>query len=247
MKGLRFIVKRLFVSVGIIVLLVSCQKEEIMVYRQEAGLLWAQASGGYSFFDDPGQNTHIYQIRVVTTGDSAAYDRHFSCAVVENDTNYKNTAKMEQYKLLEGTILAGKFEGYIPIEIIYTPDMDDSSFVLNLKLLPNVEFPLGAFDNRYFVLSMTNKLVKPENWSSLIYYLGEPFSTDWYNFILDVIGMRYIPYPIAKEGDKPWEYNEMLANVGKIKSELLKYNLAHPDDPLRHNDGENAGELVEMP
>lgn len=248
MKRLRLIIKNLPIVAGIICLFISCQKEEIMIYQQEAGLLfWGQASGEYSFFDDPGLASYTYQIRVTTTGDSVAYDRHFKLAVVENDTNYENTARAEQYKLLEGTIPAGQFEGYIPVEIIYTPDMDDSSFVVNLTLLPNTEFPLGSFDNRYFALSMTNKVVKPKNWGNLTYYLGQPFSTGWYNFILDVIGMRYIPYPSAKEGDEPWAYNEMLAYVGKIKSELLKYNLAHPDTPLRHNDGDNAGELVEMP
>lgn len=247
MKRLKLIIKKLPVAAGILFLFIACQKEEMMIYQQEAGLqFWGQGIGEYSFFNDPGATSYIYKIRVVTTGDSVDYDRHFSAAVVEGDTNYVNTARTEQYKLMEGSIPAGKFEGYLPVELIYTQDMDDSSFVVNLKLLPNPEFPLGAFDNRYFVLSVTNQVVKPSNWGNLTYYLGT-FSTSWYNFILEVIKMRYIPYPTAKEGDKAWSYNEMLANVGKIKSELLKYNLAHPDDHLRHDDGDNAGEEVEMP
>lgn len=248
MKILRSIGCRWPVAVVIVCLFMSCEKEEIMMYRQEAGLsFWGQASAEYSFFDNPGAATYVQEIRVVTTGDSVDYDRHFTVAVVENDTNYESTARPEQYKLLEGVIPAGKFEGTLPVEIVYTPDMDDSSFVVYLKLLPGKDFPLGGFDGRYFGLKMTNKLVKPKNWGNLTYYLGSPFSSSWYNFILDVIGMRYIPYPTAKDEDVPWVYNEMLANVGKIKSALLKYNLAHPNDPLRHDDGDHAGELVEMP
>ena len=233
---------------GLSFLFVSCQKEEIMMYQQEAGLsFWGMASGEFSFFDSPGTTSYTYEIRVSTSGDSVNYDRHFTAAIVENDTNYVTTARPDQYKLLEGTIPAGKFEGILPVEIIYTPDMDDSSFVACLKLLPGKDFPLGGFDERYFELTMTNKLIKPSNWGNLTFYLGSAFSSSWYNFILDVIGMRYIAHPSAKGGDTAWEYNEMLAYVGKIKSELLKYNLAHPDDPLRHDDGDNAGELVEMP
>jgi len=248
MKRLKLTIDRLLVVAGMIWLFMSCHKEELRVYQQEAGVIfWGQATGEYSFFDDPGVSSSLYQIRVTTTGDSVAYDRHFSLAVVENDTNYENTARPEQYRLQEGIIPAGQFEGYVAVEIIYTPDMDDSSFVVNLKLEPNAEFPLAGFDKRYFELSMTNQVVKPKNWGNLTYYIGQPFSTSWYNFILGVIKMRYIPYPTAKEGDQAWTYNEMLANVGKIKSELLKYNLDHPDRKLRHSDGPNAGELVEMP
>ena len=248
MKTGRLMIGRLLLVAGVIFCSMSCDKEEIMIYRQDAGLsFWGQASAEYSFFDNPGAASYRQDIRVVTSGDSVNYDRYFSVAVVENDTNYESTARPDQYKLLEGTIPAGKFEGILPVEIIYTPDMDDSSFVVYLKLLPGKDFPLGSFDNRYFGLKMTNKLVKPKNWGNLTYYLGTPFSSSWYNFILNVIGMRYIPYPTAKEGDSVWAYNEMLANVGKIKSELLKYNLAHPDEPLRHDDGDHEGELVEMP
>lgn len=244
----KLITGRLWLVAGVIGCLMSCQKEEIMIYRQDAGLsFWGQATAEYSFFDNPGAASYTQDIRVVTSGDSVNYDRHFAVAIVENDTNYESTARPGQYKLLEGTIPAGKFEGNLPVEILYTPDMDDSSFVVYLKLLPGKDFPLGSFDNRYFSLKMTNKLVKPKNWGNMTYYLGTPFSSSWYNFILNVIGMRYIPYPTAKDGDQAWVYNEMLANVGKIKSELLKYNLAHPDAPLRHDDGDNKGELVEMP
>ena len=121
---------------GLSFLFVSCQKEEIMMYQQEAGLsFWGMASGEFSFFDSPGTTSYTYEIRVSTSGDSVNYDRHFTAAIVENDTNYVTTARPDQYKLLEGTIPAGKFEGILPVEIIYTPDMDDSSFVACLKLL----------------------------------------------------------------------------------------------------------------
>ncbi len=47
--------------------------------------------------------------RLRQQGDSVDYERKVSIAVVENDTNYVNTARPEQYKLLEGVVPAGLF------------------------------------------------------------------------------------------------------------------------------------------
>ena len=80
---------------------------------------------------------------------------------------------------------AGSFSGEVPVEIHCTPDMSDSSFVVHIKLVPNEDFPLAGFDNRYFELSMTNQLVKPKNWGNLgflfwstIFYKLVPFYSE---------------------------------------------------------------------
>ena len=109
----------------------------------------------YSFVDNYGETVHLYYITVATTGDSVDYERKVSIAVVENDTNNVNTARPEQYKLLEGLVPAGSFSGEVPVEIHCTPDMSDSTFMVHIKLVPNEDFPLAGFDNRYFKLSMT--------------------------------------------------------------------------------------------
>ena len=231
---------RLMIAALAISLWVSCDQEKTIMYRQEAGVRFMyQAEDEYSFVDN--------YITVATTGDSVDYERKVSIAVVENDTNYVNTARPEQYKLLEGVVPAGSFSGEVPVEIHCTPDMSDSSFVVNIKLVPNEDFPLAGFDNRYFELSMTNQLVKPKNWGNLAFYFGQQFSISWYRFILNVLNVSYIPYPSAQEGDEKWSYNQLLANAGKVKAALLQYNREHPNDPLRHEDGDYAGDEVKMP
>ena len=178
---------RLMIAALAISLWVSCDQEKTIMYQQEAGVRFMyQAEDEYSFVDNYGETVHLYYITVATTGDSVDYERKVSIAVVENDTNYVNTARPEQYKLLEGVVPAGSFSGEVPVEIHCTPDMSDSSFVVNIKLVPNEDFPLAGFDNRYFELSMTNQLVKPKNWGNLAFYFGQQFSISWYRFILNV-------------------------------------------------------------
>ena len=109
---------RLMIAALAISLWVSCDQEKTIMYRQEAGVRFMyQAEDEYSFVDNYGETVHLYYITVATTGDSVDYERKVSIAVVENDTNYVNTARPEQYKLLEGVVPAGSFSGEVPVEI----------------------------------------------------------------------------------------------------------------------------------
>lgn len=248
MKNIKQIITRLITVASIAGAFVSCDQEDTLMYRQEAGVRFMyQAADEYSFVDNYGETVYLYYIEVSTSGDSVDYDRKVSIAVVEDDTNYVNTARPEQYKLLEGVVPAGSFSGAVPVELHCTPDMSDSSFVVNIKLVPNEDFPLAGFDRRYFELSVTNQLVKPKNWGNLAFYFGQQFSISWYRFILNVLDVSYIPYPSAQEGDEKWSYNQLLANVGKVKAALIQYNREHPNDPLRHEDGDYEGDEVKMP
>lgn len=248
MKNIKQIITRLITVASIAGAFVSCDQEDTLMYKQEAGVRFMyQAADEYSFVDNYGETVYVYYIDVSTSGDSVDYDRKVSIAVVEDDTNYVNTARPEQYKLLEGVVPAGSFSGAVPVELHCTPDMSDSSFVVNIKLVPNEDFPLAGFDRRYFELSMTNQLVKPKNWGNLAFYFGQQFSISWYRFILNVLDVSYIPYPSAQEGDEKWSYNQLLANVGKVKAALIQYNREHPNNPLRHEDGDYEGDEVKMP
>ena len=245
---MKQIIIRLMIAALVISLWVSCDQEKTIMYQQEAGVRFLyQSEDEYSFVDNYGETVHLYYITVATTGDSVDYERKVSIAVVENYTNNENTARTEQYILLEGLVPAGSFSGEVPVEIHCTPDMSDSTFMVHIKLVPNEDFPLAGFDNRYFKLSMTNQLVKPKNWGNLAFYFGQQFSISWYRFILNVLNVSYIPYPSAQEGDEKWSYNQLLANAGKVKAALLQYNREHPNDPLRHEDGDYAGDEVKMP
>ena len=78
---------------------------------------------------------------MATTGDSVSYDRKVMITVVEGDTNYVNTARPEQYQLLEGIVPAGKFEGSVAVELHRTKDMSDSTFIVHVSWYPMKIFP----------------------------------------------------------------------------------------------------------
>lgn len=229
--------------------LYSCKEIETMTYEQNAGVyFYGQANASFSFFDAPGAESYIVNVPIVTMGDSANYDRKVKMEMWKGDGKKNNTtASADKYEILEGVVLSGQFKGIVPVKVFSKPDMDNKIDTIFFKLFPSEDFPLGGFDNGSFRLTITNKIIKPSNWGNLTYYIGTPFSTSWYRFILGVIGMDYIPYPSAREGDIAWSTNAMLSNVGLIKSKLLKYNMANPDKPLTHDDGDNAGEPVVMP
>lgn len=249
MKNVKY--KIIFLSLSLILFcsFYSCEQIETMTYKQNAGLsFYGQAFTDFTFFDTPGQKSYIVNVKVVTLGDSANYDRKVTMEMWKGDGKKNNTtASADKYEVLEGVIPAGKFEGIVPVKVFSFPDMDNKIDTIFFKLVPNDDFPLAGYENGSFKLTITNKIIKPSNWGSLTYYIGNPFSTSWYRFILNVIENDYIPYPSAREGDVEWSYNEMLSYVGLIKSKLLKYNMANPENPLTHDDGTNAGEPVVMP
>ena len=119
-------------------LLSACEQEKTLMYEQAAGVyFYGKAESEYSFVTNLGGDVYVQNIRVVTTGDSVNYDRKVMIAVVEGDTNYVNTARPEQYQLLEGIVPAGKFEGSAAVELHRTKDMSDSTFIVHVKLVPN--------------------------------------------------------------------------------------------------------------
>ena len=229
-------------------LLSACEKEKTLMYEQEAGVyFYGQAASEYSFVTNLGGDVYVQNIRVATTGDSVSYDRKVMIAVVEGDTNYVNTARPEQYQLLEGIVPAGKFEGSVAVELHRTKDMSDSTFIVHVKLVPNEDFPLAGFDRRYFALSVTDQLTEPSNWNYLSYYFGN-FSVSWYRFILGVLDLPLIPFDIeVPEGIEEWTYTELDAAVAQVRTALYKYNREHPGEPLRHEDGRYEGDEVVMP
>ena len=139
MKSMKQMIIRLMMAALAVCAFMSCEQEETMMYQQAAGVKFMyQATDEYSFVDNYGETVHLYYITVATTGDSVDYERKVSIALVEDDTNYVNTARPEQYKLLEGVVPAGSFAGEVPVEIHCTPDMSDSSFVVNIKLVTRI-------------------------------------------------------------------------------------------------------------
>lgn len=234
---------------AILLCFISCEQEKIMMYEQVGGVVFTESVDiSFSFFGLKEGQEPISKISASISGNAVDYDRAIKIALYEGDETRVNTARPEQYEIIDGIVPAGSFTGTIPVKFNYTEDMSDSIFVFHIQIMPNDDFPVAGYDHAKVKISVTDQVIKPTNWRGLRWYFGEPFSKSWYEFILGVIEMDYIPYgTIDIPESEKWSYDELTAYVAKVKSALNKYNKDHKEQ-LRHSkDGDAPNTIVEMP
>lgn len=245
---MKRILKYSSLVMGLALMLQSCKKEELKIYQDDPGVYFATSTYNYSFTEDIGATTRLIYLPVKLSGNAKDVDRSFKIEVV-NDTN--TTARPDWYEIKEGILPKNSFEGKVGVLLKKNTTVDTSIVKLNVKLVGSGDLaPLLAPN---VVISWTGKIIQPPNWASLRFYFGTPFSTGWYLFMLEAAGVtafRYTHIAALKATDPAywsWSAEEIKAYGLKVKDALNKYNLAHPGDELKHNDGANIGQLVTMP
>ena len=143
-------------------------------------------------------------------------------------------------------------DGRVALLLKRNTTVDTSIVKLRVKLIGSDE--LDPLLNTILDISWTGKIIQPANWTpGLRFYFGTPFSTGWYLFMLQAAGVSSFPYTTsaALKATDPayywWGAGEISAYAQKVKEALNKYNLEHPGNELRHNDGPSVGQLVTMP
>ena len=233
----------------------SCKKEEIMSYEQSPSIYFGEDSRLYTFTENISRIEIGYdtvKIPVQISGLATGYDRKVRMEAATSDT--LNTAATNMYSIGEGYISKGMFKGYVPVRINYTKDLDDSVYVIRVRLAGNTDFPGVDLSGRTISISITNKMTQPSNWSRIQTKFG-PYSESWYRFILLKTGLPSIPYwspngSADKNNPDPekWTMNsmELSAYAALVKDELQRYNNS-PAGPLMHEDGPQKGKPVTMP
>ncbi len=87
---------------------------------------------------------------------------------------------------------AGEVHKKIPIVLLRDPSMKTKSFVLKFNVVANENFQLGETSNSWRKVIMTDRLSKPDNWTSSVnnVYLGE-YSVRKHRFIIEVSGQKW--------------------------------------------------------
>jgi hypothetical protein len=232
----------------ITLMLSSCKKEEIKVYQDDAGVYFTTPTYSYSFTENIGATTKLIYLPVKLSGNVKDYDRTFKIEAVNDSVT---TATSDLYEIQQGILPKNSFEGKVAVLLKRNTTVDTSIVNLKVKLVGSDNLdPLLAPN---VVISWTGKIIQPVNWSSLRFYFGTPFSTGWYTFMLEAAGVTFFPYTTnatLKASDPAfwwWGTGQIYAYGTKVRDALNKYNLAHPGNELKHNDGPNAGQLVTMP
>ncbi|MEG2278368.1 MAG: DUF4843 domain-containing protein [Odoribacter sp.] len=251
----KIFITGLCAALSLLFLFNSCKKEEIMIYEPSAAVYFSEYSRTYTFVENMDRleiGNDTLKIPVQISGMTADYKRTVRMEVVESDT--LNTASKEMYRLIDGYVNAQNYKGYVPVRINYTKDLDDSVYVLRVRLVATEDFPGVDLEKKVISISMTNKLTEPSNWRRLKSSFG-PYSDSWYRFILLKTGLASIPYWSyngSADSNNPdpekWTmtYAEMKAYAALTKVELDKYNRS-PKGPLLHEDGPQKDKPVMMP
>ena len=225
----------------------GCQKEDTMLYEQNPGVYFTSDKFNYSFLENPGQDTKTIKLAVDITGSQVDYKRMFLVTTPVKDTI--TTAEEDQYIIGKGVVEANEYNGYVEVELFSDQRLDDSIYVLQLEIQPTKDFPEVRLNKKNLVLSFTNKAIKPMNWSALALYFGNAFSSRWWNFICEATGRTSFPYNPADPDKETWYMTpgEIGSCYIMVRDALNKYNQDHPYEPLRHDDGDYAGEEVRLP
>ena len=235
--------------IGLALMLQSCKKEELKVYQDDPGVYFTTSTYSYSFTEDVGATSKMIYLPVTLSGLAKDVDRTFKIEVV-NDSN--TTARPDWYEIQTGILPKNSLLGKVGVWLKRNATVDTSIVKLNVKLVGSDELdPLLAPN---VVISWTAKIIQPPNWTNgLKYYFGTPFSTGWYTFMLQAAGVSALPYTInaALKATDPayWSMtaDQVKGYAMKVRDALIDYNLKHPGNELKHNDGTSAGQLVTMP
>lgn len=245
MKHIKFIC--LFFMLGSIT---SCQKSDIMLYEQRAGVYFSTNSYSYSFADEPGVDTTVLRLPVDITGVPVDYDREFIVNLPNVDT--LTTAEGDQYKIGKGIVKAGEGKGFVEVELYRDDRLKDSTYYILLNIQRSPDFPEIRLNRFNMSVSFTERLIRPINWNHLD--LGD-YSTAWWRFILEVTEGNTLRLWSGGPTNNPanpdpeyWymTYPELAAWKTVIRIALDDYNANH-SEPLKHDDGEKRGEQVKMP
>ncbi len=235
-----------FLTLVLVIGLVSCTKEGLKMYEDDPGVYFTTPNYNYSFTENISATTKTIYLPVKLSGQQSAEDRKFEVSVVSDSVT---TAQAGWYEIQQGEVLKNSFDGRVPVVLKRNPTVDTSIVKLMVKIKGSAE--LDPMLTQTLVISWTGKIIEPVNWRWLRYYFGTPFSTGWYTFMLENAGVSSFPYDGTLSSTDPvtwwWSAAQVTAYALKVKEALIKYNAANPGNELRHNDGAYAGQLVTMP
>lgn len=187
-------------------------------------------------------------MRVTTMGFPADHDRQFELQQVmtgDNDavagTHYVSFDDPELRK--HYVIKADSVGAYFPIVVKRDPSEADKIFNLKFTIKDNEHFQMGFHDFMYKYVSITDMLIKPANWGSLLNWMFGPYGTEKHKFMMKVSGELWDETYIAKNNfDKSSvaDQNYLFYLSTVFQTELDKENAereARGEGPLTEADG----------
>ncbi len=233
MKNFKYISFCLLLAV--LTVFTACEEEDIMTYNTERSAVnFIGSSLEYSFLTNP-TDEYVIEVDVQVMGDTANYDRYFNVAIVQDLT----TASDNQYEIVEGIVKAGEFKGKLYVRVFKSDALDDTMAEVGIKLVDSDDFFAGNKEKDEFLIGFTNKIVLPPL-QYFKYFFCKYKSTEVYRIFVLTTGLtdfgrtEYMQF--GTEGTP--------AIATKFGDYIKEWNKNHPDNHLKHDDGDHAGEDI---
>jgi hypothetical protein len=214
----------------------GCKKDEIGSFKADPAVNFTAQIAEYSFMTNP-ENEYVQELEVKIIGDSADHDRTFSAEVV-NDAS--TTAAANQYEIMGGVVKAGMFTGTLSVKLKNSPELATKKVAIKLKLVDAGDFKAGNIESSTLVLGWTNQILVPNPWSYFQYFFTTRGSTQAYRIILQTTGLTKFTLTEYRAVGEPGA----IAMATKFGDYVKQWNLDHPNDKLKHDDGQLAGQEI---
>lgn len=221
---------KLIAVVAFVLILFSCQKEDVKIYGDEAYLFFDMPTYGLSntprdsiVFSFPAKgdecqvDTLWFKARII--GTPVSYEREIAFAVNKEKTTAREN---ENYKILTSVIPANGFSADIPL-VVFREGLKDKSVRLELTIQPNEYFGAGFERYSKAIFLWGDMYIKPDNWETSNYKnCFGTFTETRYAFILKTCHLLELPDPQdlvtlgfynAKVREALYEYNNTPGNV----------------------------------
>lgn len=220
---------------GILIILSSCQKEEIMTFDEtRSAVNFVSKSVEYTFLVNP-ENEFLQEVEVRILGNTVDYDRAFEVEVIEATS----TASSDLYEIYGGTVKAGEFTGTFSVKLFNAPILADTMLSIDLRFVESADFILGNIETSEFTIGWTDKIVVP-SWSWIRHFFCATASTEAYRVLIASTGLVDFTFSDYR-AIGPTGATALGTQFGDY---IKEWNKNNPDNHLKHDDGTKAGEDI---
>lgn len=230
-----------FLSI-LLIFFYSCEIDEMNEFAGTDAVAFVNTKQQLSFIANPDveKETLIIPMRVI--GLAKDYDRVISVEAIKDDD--QTTAPDSHYKILNGKVEAGEYEGKLYVDLYNAPELKNDIDSLKLRIIPSKDFQPGNKENTEILLIWTAKLVQPSTWNAMRFFFCARYSSNVYRAIIASCGITEFWYYLAGPDGTRVTANEGYVLGRKFGDWVREYNKANPGQPYSHDDGPYAGDEI---
>lgn len=233
MKKIKYILN---ITLALMLLsFVACEEEQITSFEDYSAVNFVSKSIEYSFLGNA-EGEYIQEANVRIMGNVRDYDRLFKVEVIKDTLT---TASTDQFEIIDGVVNAGEFTGALSVKVLNSAVLDSTKVSIHLKIVDSEDFNKGNLETNELIITWSNKIVVPV-WSYFKYFFCATASTSCYRAIVEATGYKKFTSTEyrAVGGDGAIAIGTTFGNYVK------QWNLDHPNNHLKHDDGSLAGEEI---